>query len=67
MMQSDLVVDLVVGIVLILLILLPRGLWRGGQTAPTVLTRTRVKREPQPFAGYTQKPDAHIGFRGRGI
>jgi hypothetical protein len=50
-MRSNLVISLVVGIVLILLILLPRWLWRCGQTAPTVLKRTQAKREPKPFAG----------------
>ena len=57
MMRSDLVVYLVVGSVLIVLIFLPRWLWRRGQTAPTVPKRTRAKQEPKPFAGYTDKPE----------
>ena len=57
LMRSDQVVCLVVGMVLILLILLPCGLWRRGQTAPTVPKRTRTQREPQPFAGYIHKPE----------
>jgi hypothetical protein len=59
-MRSDLAVSLVVGMVLILLILLPRWLWRRGQRASTVPKRTRAKREPKPFAGYTRKPECEI-------
>lgn len=64
MMRSDLVVYLVVGIVLILLILLPRWLWRRGQRAPTVPKRTRAQREPKPFAGYTRKPACELCDQG---
>ena len=49
-MRSDLVVYVVVGIFVILLILLPRWLWRRGQRVPTPSKRTRAKREPKPFA-----------------
>ncbi len=59
-MRSDLAVSLVVGMVLILLILLPRWLWRRGQRASTVPKRTRAKREPKPFAGYTRKPECEL-------
>jgi IS1 family transposase/transposase-like protein len=63
-MRSDLVVYLVVGMVLILLMLLPRWLWRRGQTAPTVPKRTRAKQEPKPFAGYTHKPECELCDQG---
>ncbi len=64
MMQSDPSVYLVVGMVLILLILLPRWLWRGGQTVPIAPKRTRAKRQPQPFAGYTRKPECELCEQG---
>jgi hypothetical protein len=63
-MRSDLVVSVVVGIFLILLILLPRWLWRRGQRAPTLPTRSRAKREPQPFAGYVRKPQCELCDHG---
>ena len=63
-MRSDPVVSLVVGLVLILLFFLPRWLWRRGPTAPTVPKRTRVKREPKPFAGYTHKPECEMCDQG---
>jgi hypothetical protein len=64
MMRSDLVVYLVVSSVLILLIFLLHWLWRRSQTALPVPKRTRVKREPQPFAGYTHKPECEICDQG---
>ncbi len=63
-MRSDLVVSLVVGMVLIVLLLLPCWLWRRSQTAPIVPKRTRVKREPQPFAGSTHKPACELCDHG---
>jgi IS1 family transposase len=63
-MRSDLVVYVVVGIFFILLILLSRWLWRRGQSAPTLLKRTRAKREPQPFAGYARKPECELCDQG---
>ena len=64
-MRSDPVVSLIVGMVLILLILLPRWLWRHGHTAPTVPTRTRATREAKPFAGYTHKPECQLCDHGQ--
>jgi hypothetical protein len=64
MMQSNPIVYLVVGLVLILLMVLPRWLWRRGQTAPTVPKRTRAKREPKPFEGYTHKPQCELCHHG---
>jgi hypothetical protein len=64
MMRSDLAVYLVVSIFLTLLMLLPRWRWRRGQTAPAVPKRTRVKREPKPFAGYTRKPECELCDQG---
>jgi len=63
-MRSDLVVYVVVGIFFILLILLPRWLWRRGQSAPTLLKRTRATREPKPFAGYARKPECELCDQG---
>jgi IS1 family transposase len=63
-MRSDLVVYVVVGIFLILLLLLPRWLWRRGQRAPTLPKRTRGKREPKPFAGYARKPECELCDQG---
>jgi IS1 family transposase/transposase-like protein len=63
-MRCDLVVYVVVGIFLILLILLPRWLWRRGPRAPTLPKRTRAKREPQPFAGYARKPECELCDQG---
>jgi transposase-like protein len=56
MMQSDLAFSLVVDVVLILLVVLSRWLWRGGKTAPVATNTPRAKRDPKPVAGLTQKP-----------
>jgi IS1 family transposase len=63
-MRSDLVVYVVVGIFFILLLLLPRWLWRRGQRAPTLPKRTRATREPKPFAGYARKPECELCDQG---
>jgi IS1 family transposase len=63
-MRSDLVVYIVVGIVLILLILLPRWLCRRGPRALTLPKRTRAKREPKPCAGYARKPECELCDQG---
>ena len=59
-MRSDLAVSLVVGGLLILLVLLPLGLRRGGKTAPATTKPTRPRREPKPFAGWTRKPECAL-------
>jgi IS1 family transposase len=65
-MRSDLVVYVIAGIFLILLIVLPRWLWHRGQTTPAVPKRPRAKREPQPFAGFTRKPECERCEPGMG-
>lgn len=64
MMRSDLVVYLVAGVLLILLALLPRGLWRRHQITPVASQATRRKREPKPFAGYTRNPECDLCEQG---
>ncbi len=59
-MQSDLVLYLAAGVLLILLLLLPCWLWRRSKTAPEPPKSTRRKREPKPFAGYTRKPECEL-------
>jgi IS1 family transposase len=57
MMQSDLAFALVVSVVLMLLVVLSRRLCRGGKATPFAAQSPRAKRDPQPFAGFTRKPD----------
>jgi hypothetical protein len=56
-MRFDLVVYLVTGLLFILLVLLLRGLWCGGKSAPATTKSPRAKHAPKPFAGLTRKPD----------
>ena len=49
MMRSDLVCALVVGIVLILLVILSRRLYRGDKATPIVTKLPRTKRNPVMF------------------
>jgi IS1 family transposase/transposase-like protein len=60
MMQSDLVLYLVTGVVLILLVLLIHWRWRRSKMAPAMPKPTRREREPKPFAGYTRKPECEL-------
>src|SRR5882724_10195052 len=57
MMRSDLALYLVTGVCLILLVLLTHWCWSRSTTAPATPKPTRRKREPNPFAGYTRKPE----------
>ena len=59
MMRSDLVVYLIAGVIL-LLVLLPHWRWRRCKTTPATPKPTRPKREPKPFAGFTQKPECEL-------
>ncbi len=63
-MQFDLTFYLIAGLLLILLVLLPRWLWRHGKTAPATTQPTRTKREPKPFAGLTRKPECELCEHG---
>jgi hypothetical protein len=56
MMPSDLALALVVSVVLMLLVVLSRRLYRGGQATPLAAKSPRAKRDPKPFAGFTRKP-----------
>jgi transposase-like protein/IS1 family transposase len=58
-MRSDLVCALVVGIILMLLVILFRRLYRGDQATP-ITKPPRTKRDPKPFAGFTQKPQCPV-------
>jgi hypothetical protein len=64
MMQSDLVVYLVAGFLLILLFLLPCWFWHRGQTRPAATKPPRTTREPKPFAGLTHKPECELCEQG---
>jgi transposase-like protein len=57
MMRSDLAFSLVVGVLLILLVVLPRRRCRSGKITPVATKPPRAKRDPKPFAGLTRKPD----------
>jgi hypothetical protein len=59
-MRFDLVVYLVTGLLFILLVLLLRGLWRGGKSAPATTKSPRVKYKPKPFSGLTRKPECEL-------
>jgi hypothetical protein len=59
-MQPDLPCSLVTGVVLILLVVLTRWLWRGGKAAPAATKTPRARRDPKPFAGLTRKPDCEL-------
>jgi hypothetical protein len=61
MMQSDLTFYPLAWIVLILVILLFCQLWRGGKWPSAAPKPPGVKREPQPFAGLTRKPECDLG------
>jgi hypothetical protein len=64
MMRSDLAPYLVTGVLLILLVLLTHWRWRLSKTAPAMPKPTRRKRESQPFAGYTHKPECELCDHG---
>jgi transposase-like protein len=59
-MRFDLLVYLVTGLLFILLVLLLRGLWRGGKSAPATTKSPRAKHKPKPFAGLTRKPECEL-------
>jgi hypothetical protein len=59
MMRSDLAFSLGTGVFL-LLVLLTRWRWRRTKTAPAPPRSHRGKRAPQPFAGYTRKPECEL-------
>jgi len=59
-MQPDLPFSLVTDVVLILLVVLTRWLWRGGKAAPAATNTPRAKRDPKPFAGLTRKPECAL-------
>jgi hypothetical protein len=63
-MRSDLAVSLVVGVLLILLVLLPRWLWRHGKVALAPTKPTRAQRQPKPFAGLTRRPECEMCDQG---
>jgi IS1 family transposase len=60
MMRSDLAFSLIVGVVLILLVVLTRWLWRGGKAAPAATDMPRARRDAKPFAGLTRKPECEL-------
>ena len=66
-MRFDLVVYLVTGLLFILLVLLLRGLWRGGKSAPATTKSRRAKHDPQPFAGLTHKPECPVCAQEAGV
>lgn len=57
MIRSDLAFSLVAGVLLIMLVLLPRWLWRRGKSTPAATKPPRRTREPKPLAGLTRKPE----------
>jgi len=57
MMPSDRACALVVSVVLMLLVVLSRRLFRGGKAIPLAAKSPRAKRDPNPFAGFTRMPD----------
>ena len=59
MMRSDLAFYLGTGGFL-LLVLLTRWRWHHTKTAPPTPRPNRSKRDPQPFAGYTCKPECEL-------
>jgi len=59
-MRADLGLYLAVGVLLSLLVLLPRWLWRGDKPTPAPPKPIRPKREPKPFAGLTRKPACEL-------
>jgi IS1 family transposase/transposase-like protein len=63
-MRSDLALYLITGVCLILLVLLTHWRWRCSKTVPATLKPTRRKREPNPFAGYTRKPECELCEQG---
>jgi hypothetical protein len=65
MMRSDLVVSLVASILLILLLLLSYWLWHRAKTVPLKPKSTRLKRNSQPFAGLTRKPECALCEQGQ--
>jgi len=56
-MQCDPICALVVGVVLMLLVVLSRWRCRGAKATPVVTKPLRAKRDPEPFAGLTHKPE----------
>src|SRR5688572_14080440 len=60
MMQPDLAFSLIMGVVLLLLVVLTRWLWRGGRAAPAATNTPRASRDPKPFAGLTRKPECEL-------
>ena len=63
-MRSDLALSLAAAVFFILLVLLPRWLWRHGKTTPVTTKSTRPKREPKPFAGLTRQPECELCEQG---
>jgi len=55
-MPSDPICALIVGVVLIVLGILSRGLCRRSQNTPAAPQSPRATRDPKPFAGFTHKP-----------
>ena len=60
MMRSDLTFYPLAWIFLIMVILLCHQLWRSGTSTSAAPKPPRAKREPQPFAGLTRKPDCEL-------
>jgi hypothetical protein len=56
-MQFDLAFYLVRGVLLILLVVLPRWRWRGGKAAPADTKTPQAQCAPKPFAGLIRKPE----------
>jgi hypothetical protein len=63
-MRSDLTLYLVTGIFLILLVVLTHWCWSRSKMALTTPKPSRRKREPEPFAGYTRKPECELCAHG---
>jgi hypothetical protein len=59
-MKCDLTFYLFAWVVLMLLALLCGRFWQGGQRAPAVPQPPKGKRDPQPFAGYTRRPECEL-------
>ena len=56
MMPSDLAFFLVAAVVLMLLVVVSRWLWRVGKAAAATKP-PRAKRDPKPFVGFTRQPE----------
>ena len=64
MMRSGLAIYLVVGVLLILVVLLLRWLWRYGKGALATTKPTRAKRQPKSFAGLIRRPECEMCDQG---